>query len=141
LRDQLLREGYEPHLINQAIAEYDRRRQQAEAAPALPAAPAAGSPTFWSHALLVILVLLAILINSGLAAYASMAALSVPMRHPSDTGPLHLVATLFVAEAVGALLMMLSGKLRKLGCGILCAVLLASAVGMLSFVGYCMVNM
>ncbi len=133
LWDQLLREGYEPHLINQAIAEHDRR--QHAAAPATSPGPAAGRPIVWPY------TLMAVLINSGLAAVAGMAALSVPMHQASNTSALHFTAKLFLVEAVGALLMMLTGKLRRLGCGILGAILLASAVGLLSFVGYCAVNM
>lgn len=124
LRDQLLKEGYEPDLINQAIAELDRRQHAV-----------AGSPAVWPY------VLLAVLINSGLAAFAGMAALSVPMHHSSDTGPFHFTAALFLVEAVCALLVLLNGKLRRLGCGILGAVLVGSAVGLLSFVGYCAVNL
>ncbi|HEY2293118.1 MAG TPA: hypothetical protein VGM86_20630 [Thermoanaerobaculia bacterium] len=133
VRDALLRQGHDPALVNAAIAEYDRR-QHAAAAPAPPPAPATGRPIVWPY------VLVAILINSGLAAVAGMAALSVPMHQTSDTSALHFTVKLFLVEAVGALLMMPTGKLRRLGCGILAAILLGSAVGLLSFVGYCAAN-
>jgi hypothetical protein len=133
--DQLLREGHDPALVNRAIAEYDRRSAAGPASSPAPRRPLQNeSPTVWPY------ILLAVLVNSGLAARAAMAALST-QHHPSDTTALHFTAAIFVCEAVAALAMMVTRTLRKLGCGILSALGLAIAVGMISFVGYCMVNM
>lgn len=133
--DQLLREGHDPALINRAIAEYDRRAAAGPAPPPLPGEPLqAESPTVWPY------VLLAVLVNSGLAAMAATTALAT-RHHDSDTRALHAITLLFVCEALAALFMMSTGTLRKLGCGIFCAIGLAIAIGMISFVGYCMVNM
>ena len=135
LGDQLLREGQDPALVNRAIAEYDRRLAAGPASSPAPGRTLENeSPTVWPW------ILLAVLVNSGLAALAATAALAT-QHHSSDTRALHFTATVFVCEAVAALAMMTTRTLPKLGCGILGALGLAIAIGMISFVGYCMVNM
>lgn len=133
LRRQLLQTGYDPATVDRAVATFQGETFQGEV-------PPSEGPGVGHYGVLVLLVLLAMLINSGLAAKATTAYLAT-RDHPSDSSHLHFATRLFLVEAIGAFVLLFTRRFRKLGCWILGSLVLAIVVGMVSFVGYCMMNM